>query len=402
MKLSHNLYKYIISLYVIIFWLCPCHLHGQKLNINLFNGEHLKSVVFSVSEGKYKVFNEKSFVLTIDEHNVLYITRDKDSIVLRDAARIIGKYKFIAIKGITKACSFKIKPVNPALLTVNYDDGLTVQSVDGYLQLLNNVYIENYIAGVVQAEGGYNRPLDFYKAQAVICRTYALKHMYRHVDEGFHLCDGVHCQVYKGMCTEESVIEAVRMTCGLVLVDMDTMLVTAAFHSNSGGQTQNSENVWLEPMPYLQSIQDQFAAHGKNARWSKTIYIDDWKDYLVENGINVKMLRNRDLLFQQKNRKKYYVVKNDSIPLRKIRADWGFKSSFFSIDKRGKDLLFSGKGYGHGVGLSQEGAIYMAGIGYDYQEIINYYYKDVDILDYFELGIIDKITEKKVENEKEE
>ncbi len=394
--MTRNLNSVNILLFIFMFfWLAPCQTYGQKLKINLFNAEHLRSFVFSVIEGKYKVFTKKSCVLTIDEYNVLYITQENDSIVLRDANRVIGKYDSIALRGITKTCSFKLKPVNPALLTVIYDDDLVVRSFNGHLQLINDVFIEHYIAGVVVAEGGYNRPLEFYKSQAVIGRTFALKHLYRHINEGFHLCDDVHCQVYKGVCTEETVFEAVRMTNGLVLVDSDSVLITAAFHSNSGGQTQNSENVWLKPKPYLQSIEDRFAVHGRNAFWSETIPIDDWKNYLADNGIDVERLRNRDLLFEQEKRKKYYVIKNDSVPLRKIRADWGFKSSFFSINKKGGSLLFSGKGYGHGVGLSQEGAIYMAGIGYDYQEIINFYYKDVNMLDYFELGIIDRIKEKK-------
>ncbi len=395
--MKKSILKKIIFLVLFFIWAWG-NICGQRLKVNILNGQDINSVVFSVIDGKYKVFSGKTYILTIDQHNLLYLTYKNDSLLIRDIAQKIGQYKNIAIKGITQTCSFKIKPVYPAFLPVTYDDDLIINALHGHLQLINNVYIENYIAGVVQAETGINRPLEFYKSQAVICRTYALKHIFRHIDEGYQLCDKVHCQVYKGRCTHPAIIEAARMTSGKVLVDKDTILITAAFHSNSGGQTQNSENVWLKPMTYLRSIQDQFAMYGRNARWSEIIPADEWQSYLLDQGIDGKGLRNKEMEFDQKQRKKYYIVKEDSIPLRKIRSDWGFKSSFFSIDKQGRNFHFNGKGYGHGVGLCQEGAIYMAQIGYDYREIIDYYYQDVLLLDYFELGIINKIKEKRTES----
>jgi stage II sporulation protein D len=70
-----------------------------------------------------------------------------------------------------------------------------------------------------------------------------------------------------------------------------------------------------------------------------------------------------------------------------IRYDLGLKSTWFSVSPAGSNVVLRGKGYGHGVGLSQQGAIRMAQLGYNYLEIIKFYYKDVEVVNYDELNI---------------
>ena len=94
--------------------------------------------------------------------------------------------------------------------------------------------------------------------------------------------------------------------------------------------------------------------------------------------------------FNQLERKTMYEISKIKIPLKEIRLDWGFRSTYFSIEERNDKLIFSGKGFGHGIGLCQEGAINMAKLGISMNDIIHYYYQDVTIL---ELGKVNFFRE---------
>ena len=116
-----------------------------------------------------------------------------------------------------------------------------------------------YIAGVSESESGKkDNILEYYKVQAIICRTYALKNSGKHIKEGYNLCDQEHCQVYKGRCTNPEILLAVSKTTGIIIVDRYNQPINAAFHANCGGQTLNSEDVWSKPLDYLKSVPDTF------------------------------------------------------------------------------------------------------------------------------------------------
>jgi stage II sporulation protein D len=248
----------------------------------------------------------------------------------------------------------------------------------GFLMLVNHVELESYISGVVESEGGSTAHLEYYKSQAIICRTYALANLNRHAGEGFNLCDGVHCQAYHNKSLKsDKIISATQLTRGLIIVDTTLNLITAAFHSNCGGQTANSEDVWLSKLSYCRSIQDYHCRSSRNAVWQKTISVKEWIEYLKNNGISVsENVTAQDFAFAQTSRKVNYTFNNQNIQLKKIRADWKLKSTFFSIEPSGSSIILQGKGFGHGVGLCQEGAMKMANSGFTYDQIIKFYYKN--------------------------
>ena len=250
---------------------------------------------------------------------------------------------------------------------------------------------EKYIEGVVETESGPNAPFEYYKSQAIICRTYALGHFDRHIKEEFNLCDGVHCQAYKGRSmANDSIPLAVHETSGLVIVDTSLNPITAAFHSNSGGHTINSEDVWSKETSYLKAIIDTFAVGQNNYLWKDSISVKEWKKYLDTIGFEISedSFTNHALNFEQKKRKIYFYLEKDSIALKKIRQDFGLRSTFFSFKPKDKYIIINGKGYGHGVGLCQEGAMEMARKGYSFKEIINFYYTGVMLFDVGEMELI--------------
>ncbi|MFP4489445.1 MAG: hypothetical protein ACLFN1_09095, partial [Bacteroidales bacterium] len=152
-------------------------------------------------------------------------------------------------------------------------------------------------------------------------------------------------------------------------------LVFTPFHSNCGGQTESPENVWLTAMPHISDVTDPYCAFSRNARWTREIDKTEWIKYLAVHGY--KHRDDRDLEFEQLSRKRDYTAGDFSYPLTRIRAEWGLKSAFFSLKPDNDIIRLEGRGYGHGVGLCQEGAWVMAERGFKMKEIIGFYFRDL-------------------------
>ena len=210
-----------------------------------------------------------------------------------------------------------------------------------------------------------------------------MKNLHRHAEEGFQVCDGVHCQAFKGINQNAvQIMAACRLTKGLVVTDQEGKLISAFFHSNCGGETATGESVWLARQSYLSSVQDQFCSQGRNFTWHKNIPLKEWINYIKNIYPSFSVKSNDQLNFSSSRRAISYVVGSFSIPFNKVRADWNLKSAFFSVTVKGDRVELSGRGYGHGVGLCQEGAMHMARLGYSYQEIVSYYFKNVNIINF--------------------
>ena len=106
-----------------------------------------------------------------------------------------------------------------------------------------------------------------------------------------------------------------------------------------------------------------------------------WKNYFVEMGVDIEETDSLDLLISQAHRRTFVEFDEDTIYLNNIRSDFGLKSAFFNVKLEGDKVVLKGRGYGHGLGLSQEGAMEMVRQGFSYKDVINYYYNDVMIRD---------------------
>jgi stage II sporulation protein D len=361
------------------------HAKSQNLRIGLFNENSTKAAVINIITGSYLLTADNRAILTAKKDQYYYARVRNDSVLLANADKEIGVFKNIQFKSMTDSGTFSLRPVNPSPNKMRlYDDNLELSVQWGFLQTINFVDIEKYIAGVVEAEGGVRASPEYYKSQAVLCRTYVLSHLDKHSDENFYMCDGTHCQAYNGRSIGNLLIpQAALQTKGLVVVDPDSVLITAAFHSNCGGETENAENVWMIRKSYLRSIKDPYCQNQRNYSWEQKISRDTWKSYLQKQGFNL----DPEAPFSwfncvQYSRKVYYKLGKDSIPFKTIRNQFDLKSAFFSIKADGNDIIFKGRGYGHGVGLCQEGAMQMAKLGYNFREILQFYYQGVNITDY--------------------
>lgn len=356
---------------------------GIKLDVKIFTGYKISQLTVSPIIGKYSVYDNDRLMDEVLKTEVLQFSVQNDSVMVLKNGMPMGRFATVGLNGTGLINSFRISPLVPVVKEREYDDDLEISVVNGYLQIINSVNLENYVAGVVQSEGGGSaKESEFYVVQAICCRTYALNNARKHAKEGFHLCDSVHCQQYLGRCRNPDIQAAAFSTAGDVIVDKDQKMISAAFHANSGGETANSEDVWSIGTSYLKSVVDTFSLSMPNATWEKTMPKEEWLDYLSRRfhyPINDHAKREAALNFNQEHRKVFFA---DSIKLTTIRTDLGLKSAFFSIRPSGDNVIFSGKGYGHGVGMSQQGAIRMVQLGYGYRDIIKFYYKGVEIMSY--------------------
>jgi stage II sporulation protein D len=262
-----------------------------------------------------------------------------------------------------------------------YQGNLKVYPDLATLVMVNTVDIEQYIAGVVKAEGGNGKNIEYFKTQAVICRTYMYRYMNKHKADRYNLCDNTHCQAFNGITSDTLIIRAALITKGQVILDSLNRLIVSAFHSNCGGETASASGVWLTNEPYLKAKADPFCLTSRNAGWERRLSLGDWLEYLRRAGFEPKADEQPSYNFYQRSRLSEYRISDFKIPLTKIRADWRLRSTFFSVVAQGDSIIFRGKGYGHGVGLCQEGAMVMAAKGFSYSQIIDFYYSGVIIRD---------------------
>jgi stage II sporulation protein D len=357
----------------------------STLDIGILVHHKPTAVQVIVEFGVYNVVADGTSVITIRSRERVSVSQKGNLLELSVPGRVVGQYKNIKLKARESDGVFRLYLLAPRKDERVYDDDLHLLPNGNSMKLINRVDLEKYVAGVVEAETGKEKQLEFYKVQAVISRTYALSNSRKHLHEGFNLNDQVDCQVYHGKCRwVPEIIEAVEMTSGKVLVDSEMKLITAAFHSSSGGETVPSDWVWTLPLPYLNSRKDEFSQFGAHYAWNVTISKESWLSYLERKyGYKTSdaLLRQLATNYEQPNRQSFFLDPIFKMPLKEIRKDWKLNSTYFDIISQGDSIRISGRGFGHGTGLSQEGAMRMAEIGFTYTDILHFYYSDVHIID---------------------
>jgi len=386
--------KRIFYVFIFLFVVLPTAVNAQMINgkqqtisIRLFASYNISSINFFHLSGEYSVIGDSIKLFDADKISFISVSLAGDSVILQ-RPNYSRKFRSVRFVPLATSSSFKIKSVQPDYKVRTYDDELQVSAQFKSLRIINKVDIEKYVSGVVQWEVGSANPFEFNKMQTIVCRTYALGNWRRHEDEGFQLCDEVHCQVFKGKTFVQNIYQAAYETSEYILVDDSARIITAAFYSNCGGQTMNSEDVWSKSVSCLRSTNDTFCLHKTNALWEKKIPKDLWLDYLkVKYGYPVSdsLMVKRILNFDQPYRKVYLMNDDFFIPLKFVREDMKLKSTFFTIRQDGESVVFAGRGFGHGVGLCQEGAKRMAELGYSYTKILNYYYANVHLIRFSQL-----------------
>ncbi len=383
----NNFYRYII---IIIFSL-PLIAKGntnlslpQKIDIRIFSGSEINEINLTSLEGRYLLYSDNETnapLLSLRKFSTIKIKAKDSKILIIRRDTIIHEVSKVLILGGAFNNIMLLNPIEPDLAFRMYDDDFVIMAADGKLKIINNVSLEKYIAGVVQSESGFLRHAVYYQVQATIARTYAFKNINRHEAQGHNLCDQVHCQAYYGRTGYNPIIEAVNDSRGTIIIDRNSQPVNTVYHANCGGETINSEDIWPQALPYLRSVKDTFCLNSPGAKWEMKISIDDLLRF-VESSYKIKLSESEKtqiLTFTQDNRK-LYLDENKKIHLRQIRENFKLRSTFFSVLTENDTIIFRGRGFGHGVGLCQEGAMKMAQYGFSKEYIIKYYYKNIELV----------------------
>lgn len=275
------------------------------------------------------------------------------------------------------------------LLVFGFSNGeIYIRMLDG--DKIKEIEIENYLYGVLSKEMGDRFPLEALKAQAVVSRTYALWKKITNKNNGYDVENSIYNQVF-GYCYSEKIKKAVDETKGEILATSDGSIIPVFFHANSGGMTTNPADVWSGNYPYDFSTIDPYSEESPYYKWKKIIP----KKYLSKIfGAEIDKIEviERD----KTNRAKFlkFITKDGKIIILKgndfriklngntrvyFENPYIIPSTMFYVIEDGENFIFEGKGYGHGVGLSQDGAKKMAESGFNYVEILKFYFKDLEL-----------------------
>jgi stage II sporulation protein D len=367
------------ALFVFLFFFSGQALLTAQVRIRIFTNQAPQSSVFSPLSGEYELQTYTGSNWIIKPGTIVLISKFNRRLavkVMNDSAIICDS---LLLKGRKAKDTYSLRLNGKTQLKRSYTGDLQCLPDFGTLLFISICDIESYIAGVVKSEGGSGKYPEYFKTQAVLARTYMYRYFDKHAADHFNLCDNTHCQAYNGLTTDSLIIKAAYSTRGEVILGPDSLPVIAAFHSNCGGETSPSEDVWLTSQPYLRKVRDPYCLTSRNAKWKRVISLAEWTSYLKKSGYHGLTGDPSVLSFSQLSRLTEYSADNFVMPLRQIRNDYNFRSTFFSVSVAGDSVIFQGRGYGHGVGLCQEGAMVMAAKGFTYRKIIEFYYTGIRI-----------------------
>ena len=309
-----------------------------------------------------------------------------------------------------------------------------VRDAGGTLSAVCVLPLESYLPGVVSAEMPVRFRAEALKAQAIIARTYALFNLGKHASQGFDLCDGVHCQQYRGVVRLPHVAAAVMATKGQVLAYRGCLAETV-YHAVCGGFVDEPYRVWDGYLvPYLRAAADDpgsrqeaipdaareqdvarlvasvssgYCAGSPRYRWSRSYSLAEAQHLVDANlpvlmGVEGPLGRLMDMTAEGRSpggrvQSLRIVTDIGEFEVKRNNIRWlfgdgkpgpdGLPSTLFRLrverDGAGgaSEFVFSGAGWGHGLGLCQYGANGRAGAGWSADEILRFYYPGTAVVD---------------------
>jgi stage II sporulation protein D len=274
--------------------------------------------------------------------------------------------------------------------TKNDTKSITVSVYRMNDQEIEKLYLEEYIKGVLAAEMPASYELEALKAQAISARTYFIRFLMTEkkdqVPQGADITDSTQHQVYKSqdelkeMWKNDNydkyikkITQAVKETEGLIMT-YNGELIDASFFAISNGYTENSEDYWTASLPYLRSVPSPWDKNSPDFIGTKEFSSKEFKSKLgtkLTSDISVKRTST--------NRVSSITINGKEFSGDEFRKTLGLRSTDFSFNIVGDTIQFTTNGYGHGVGMSQYGANSMAKEGKNYKDILEYYYKGINI-----------------------
>ncbi len=285
----------------------------------------------------------------------------------------------------------KVAPDERTLLKVNgkpYRGWLAVTpGTSSGFNVINLLPMEAYLYGVVPREIPCSKDiLNAVEAQAICARSYAIARFGGHSKQGFDIYSDTRDQAYGGMAVENQWgTEGVNRTRGLVAFSEEKLL-DARYSSTCGGHTANSEDVWSSAISYLRGVRDApffgkaYCAKSPHFDWTKNVPKSQFYSVIGRSIPAGTKIKSWSLdINHNTHRVVKMLIKSDKgtheIKGSVLRTAFGLKSTWFTISQKGENMVFTGHGWGHGVGMCQYGAMEMARRGKSPRKILRHYYQ---------------------------
>ena len=256
--------------------------------------------------------------------------------------------------------------------------------------VIDNIPLEEYVIGVVSGEMPASFEIEALKAQSVASRTYVLKKIYNSKDSDYDVVDTVNNQVYldldglKDKWGEkyDLYINKVRQVVNETAyeyLEYDGEIIDAFYFSTSNGYTEDSGIIFQRSLPYLKSVESNWDLNVSKAFYASTdMSLQEFYDRL---GLEYNSSLNVDILERSDSNRVIKLKINDvEFMAKDVYNKLGLRSYDFEFVLVGSNVKINTRGYGHGVGMSQYGAQGMAMEGYDYKEILEYYYSGTSLV----------------------
>ncbi len=294
-----------------------------------------------------------------------------------------------------------------AVTTGNFSEPFSISVYFKNEDNVKQIELEEYLVGVLAGEMSPTYHLDALKAQAVAARSYILSKVADHIDgkiaqehNGAMVCtDYKHCKAWRSIDEiktgwdsrftddyETKIRNAVEQTAGEYLI-YDSKVVKAYFYAISSGRTENVSDVWEASLPYLKSVasNEDIGSDGYESMstYPKDLFLQKLKTIHqdIEISDTSKMITN--IKRTEGGSVRTIEIGNKEFSGEQLRELFKLRSANFELSADGDKIIFKVLGYGHGVGMSQNGANVMANNGRDYIDILKHYYTGVDIVNLY-------------------
>jgi stage II sporulation protein D len=262
-----------------------------------------------------------------------------------------------------------------------------IKNKNGLFAAVNHIGLEDYIRGILYHEVSHYWPMEALKAQAIACRSYAAYQIQVSGFKDYDVTADVYSQVYGGFMSERyRTNKAVDQTQGKVLTYQGKVF-PAYFHATCGGHTEDASLLWNINLAPLKGVVCDFCKDSPHFNWHYVLTLKEVKEKLSDAGYKIDKIKEIVVLGRDSSGRitdlKIASDKKDlKISAKDFRSIIGpdiIRSTNFNVNLVKNDAVFEGVGWGHGVGLCQWGAYFMAKNGFDAEQILKYYYPGSEI-----------------------
>ena len=359
------LYSVLCALY------CVCYAQSQ---------EYIRvAVLRDVSSLRIKIHGSYE-VVDLAQNKVLYEAKDlKTTATTYKDGILLGKIQSQSDKLLIKTSTAELLLINGRRFR---GDVVLIRQKNSHLCVINYIGLEDYIKGVMYHEVSHYWPMEALKAQAIASRAYALSQKEEKASFDYDVTSDIYSQVYGGRISERYRTNmAVDETRGMILTYQDKIF-PAYYHATCGGYTEDASLLWNIDIPPLKGVACAFCKDSPHFRWHYVLSLDEIQKKLTESRKLIGKIKDIVILSLDKSGRVVELKiltdnKDFNIAAKDFRNIIGpniIRSTNLGLKIIDGDAVFEGFGWGHGVGLCQWGAYFMAKQGYTVEQILKYYY----------------------------